>query len=152
MKSSIPLFSRKGKIILLGVIGLVVGLIYLAIDTNPPQAAQPQQKTEVTTPQPRVDSNCREVIPFPGSTGTFVNGAYVADSIETLRIAFDMLKNNEQAPLFQLQVDEKLRWIGKGTKVSRIEGLSGYNASKIRPRGETGIWVILDKSLTYCMD
>jgi hypothetical protein len=150
MKSSIPVFSQKGKIILLGVISLVAGLIYLTIITSPPQAAQPQQKAEVATPQPKVDSNCREVIPFPGATGSFVNGAYVADSIDTLRMAFDMLKNNEQDPLFKLQVDEKLRWIGKGTKVSRIEEVPGYNASKIRPRGEIGIWVILDKSLAYC--
>lgn len=96
------------------------------------------------------DRDCRVIRETPGSTGTFVNGCYIADSIDTLLMALDIIRNNEQMALLQLQMEGKLRWIGKGTKVTRINGVASYNASKIRPRNETEMWICADINLVPC--
>jgi translation elongation factor EF-1alpha len=76
---------------------------------------------------------------------------FIVDSIETLKSAYDMIKNKETKALVSLEMNNKLKWIPKGTKVTRVERMGWkWNASKIRPHNETEVWVCPDRPLVPC--
>jgi len=127
MKSSIPLFTRRGKIILSSICLSFIALIALAVyDT--------EQRPQIVSEALYVDPDCRQIHdPF------FSRGCNVAVSPEDVRILKDMQQNGES--IIKMQLTGRAKFLTEGTKIQELNSTQGI--SKIRPRGDSGMWYCL---------
>ena len=75
----------------------------------------------------------------------------VADTLETLLMAHDMLKNKETSAVESLAMMGRVKAIPKRAKVTIVDKVVGYPSfSKIREYNQTQIWVCPNEPLYSC--
>jgi hypothetical protein len=141
MKSSVPLFSNKGKVICLIMVFLPLGFICWDV-SNPPQ----RSKTTMTiAPYLDSDPGCKAIV------GRWMNdGCFVAKSPEEAGAVLDMQNRREGGSIAQLQFNGRIKWLSTGTRIEEVGPVRGFEITKIRPSGDSNLWFCAVSNIGLC--
>ena len=141
MKSSVPLLTRKGKIIVIVIPLFFIGLGIWANWDEPP--SKPYIGPTKTEAKP-VDPDCRVI----WGHNFEISGAYVGKTPDEVRMANDMSAHNEIKPITKLELEGRIKLIPSGTKIQEIN-IYG-DMSFIRLRGESETWFCDRTNIMFC--
>lgn len=141
MKSSVPLFSNKGKVICLIIVFLPLGFIFWDV-SNPPQRPK---TTRAVTPYLDSDPGCKAIVGRRTKDGCFV-----AKSAEEAGAVFDIQNRREGGSIAQLQFNGRIKWLATGTRIEEVGPVRGFEITKIRPSGDSNLWFCAVSNIGLC--